>query len=127
MIVKAEPAPNQDVQDIQPPPPEYSETPVRPEPTSPQRPTPAAQTQYPPRPSPHTPDNFTPQQREAQTAQAYRDRCKRLVSLSSMNSERLCTVLAQCANGDHDATTTFGLCGIICAVLLFPIGLVCLW
>jgi len=33
---------------------------------------------------------------------------------------------ARCASGDHDVTTTFGLCGIICAVLLFPIGLICL-
>ncbi|KAI0322254.1 hypothetical protein OF83DRAFT_1049773 [Amylostereum chailletii] len=35
-------------------------------------------------------------------------------------------LFARCARGDHDITTTFGLCGIICAVLLFPIGLICL-
>ncbi|KAI0035934.1 hypothetical protein K488DRAFT_82546 [Vararia minispora EC-137] len=35
-------------------------------------------------------------------------------------------LFAKCAQGDHDVTTTFGLCGIICAVLLFPFGLVCL-
>ncbi|KAI0306485.1 hypothetical protein B0F90DRAFT_1623531 [Multifurca ochricompacta] len=29
-----------------------------------------------------------------------------------------------CARGDHDVTTGFGLCGIICAILLFPIGLI---
>ena len=37
------------------------------------------------------------------------------------------TVLARCAQGEHEVTTTFGLCGIICAVLIFPIGLICLW
>lgn len=37
------------------------------------------------------------------------------------------SVFAQCARGNHDVTTTFGLCGIICAILLFPIGLIFLW
>ncbi|ETW85840.1 hypothetical protein HETIRDRAFT_379978 [Heterobasidion irregulare TC 32-1] len=36
-------------------------------------------------------------------------------------------LLARCAQGHHDPTTHFGVCGIICAVLLFPIGLVCLF
>ncbi|KAF9646396.1 hypothetical protein BDM02DRAFT_3118715 [Thelephora ganbajun] len=110
MIIKGESALNQDNQDIQPPPPEYTETPVRPEPTHAQQPTPTAQLQYPPQPSPYNQDSFTPQQRQVRIGQEYRDR-----------------LLAQCANGDHDATTTFGICGIICAILLFPIGLVCLW
>ncbi|KAH9079504.1 hypothetical protein EDB83DRAFT_1280013 [Lactarius deliciosus] len=34
------------------------------------------------------------------------------------------TVYARCARGDHDVVTSFGLCGIICAILLFPIGLI---
>lgn len=33
-------------------------------------------------------------------------------------------LFAQCARGNHDVTTSFGLCGIICAILLFPIGLI---
>ncbi|KAF8478594.1 hypothetical protein DFH94DRAFT_750915 [Russula ochroleuca] len=33
-------------------------------------------------------------------------------------------LFAQCARGNHDQTTSFGLCGIICAILLFPIGLI---
>jgi hypothetical protein len=37
------------------------------------------------------------------------------------------SVFAQCARGNHDETTSFGLCGIICAILLFPIGLIFLW
>lgn len=36
-------------------------------------------------------------------------------------------VLIRCAQGEHEVTTTFGLCGIICAVLIFPLGLICLW
>lgn len=35
-------------------------------------------------------------------------------------------VLERCARGDHDATTHRGAMGIICAVMLFPIGLICL-
>ncbi|KAH9966755.1 hypothetical protein BC827DRAFT_1373992 [Russula dissimulans] len=33
-------------------------------------------------------------------------------------------LFAECARGNHDQTTSFGLCGIICAILLFPIGLI---
>ncbi|KAI0006118.1 hypothetical protein BJV74DRAFT_761438 [Russula compacta] len=33
-------------------------------------------------------------------------------------------LFARCARGNHDETTSFGLCGIICAILLFPIGLI---
>ncbi|EAU88521.2 hypothetical protein CC1G_04227 [Coprinopsis cinerea okayama7 len=32
--------------------------------------------------------------------------------------------LAQCAVGNHDTTTKYGACGIIFAILCFPIGLV---
>lgn len=39
---------------------------------------------------------------------------------------RLSTVLAQCARGQHQVTKKYGVCGIICAVCLFPIGLLCL-
>lgn len=73
MIIKGEPAPNQDVQDIQQPPPEYTEIVLRSGQEEPplQRPAPAAQPQYPPQPSPH---NLTPQQREARIGREYRDR-----------------------------------------------------
>ena len=37
------------------------------------------------------------------------------------------SVYALCARGEHDVVTSFGLCGIICAILLFPIGLIFLW
>jgi len=35
-------------------------------------------------------------------------------------------LLARCANGVHNATYTYGPAGIITAVLLFPVGLLCL-
>ncbi|KZT73875.1 hypothetical protein DAEQUDRAFT_721356 [Daedalea quercina L-15889] len=35
-------------------------------------------------------------------------------------------LLAQCARGQHQVTKKYGVCGIICAVCLFPIGLLCL-
>ncbi|KAF9063443.1 hypothetical protein BDP27DRAFT_1232094, partial [Rhodocollybia butyracea] len=37
------------------------------------------------------------------------------------------TVLAQCAQGNHDPETKYGVCGIITAIVCFPIGLICLF
>lgn len=77
MIIKGEPALNQDIQHNQPP-PEYTEAVPRPDPSQAplERPTPAARPQYPPQPSPRPQDNLTPQQREARIGQEYRDRCE---------------------------------------------------
>jgi len=36
-------------------------------------------------------------------------------------------LLARCARGDHDPKTEYGVCGIITAVICFPIGLICLF
>ncbi|KAI0070443.1 hypothetical protein K474DRAFT_1608687, partial [Panus rudis PR-1116 ss-1] len=36
-------------------------------------------------------------------------------------------VMAQCARGNHNIEKKYGVCGIICAVLLFPCGLICLF
>ncbi|GJE88775.1 hypothetical protein PsYK624_048610 [Phanerochaete sordida] len=36
-------------------------------------------------------------------------------------------LFARCARGDHDVQKKYGPCGIITAVLLFPIGLICLF
>ncbi|KDR74033.1 hypothetical protein GALMADRAFT_157830 [Galerina marginata CBS 339.88] len=36
-------------------------------------------------------------------------------------------LLARCAQGNHEVTTSFGPCGIITAICLFPIGLICLF
>lgn len=36
-------------------------------------------------------------------------------------------LFARCARGDHDVSKKYGPCGIITAVLLFPIGLICLF
>ncbi|KAI0372267.1 hypothetical protein BV20DRAFT_940334 [Pilatotrama ljubarskyi] len=35
-------------------------------------------------------------------------------------------LMAMCAAGNHDVSKKYGICGIICAVLLFPCGLICL-
>ena len=76
-------------QDIQPPPPEYTETLPIPEPerTLPQQPTLAAQPQYLPQQSPYNPENLTPQQRNARIGQEYRDGRKYSFSSSVLNSE----------------------------------------
>ncbi|KAF7294857.1 hypothetical protein MIND_01023600 [Mycena indigotica] len=36
-------------------------------------------------------------------------------------------LFAQCAQGQHSPTTKYGVCGIITAVVCFPIGLICLF
>ncbi|KAJ8699888.1 hypothetical protein PTI98_002965 [Pleurotus ostreatus] len=36
-------------------------------------------------------------------------------------------LFARCAQGRHERTTKYGACGIIAAILLFPIGLLCLF
>ncbi|KDR74034.1 hypothetical protein GALMADRAFT_227736 [Galerina marginata CBS 339.88] len=36
-------------------------------------------------------------------------------------------LLARCAQGNHEVTTSFGPVGIITAICLFPIGLICLF
>jgi hypothetical protein len=35
-------------------------------------------------------------------------------------------VLARCAQGNHEAKRNYGVIGIIFAVILFPVGLLCL-
>jgi len=59
--------------------------------------------------------------------QQYRNQRKRFLGRSAFFGLILFLVFAQCARGNHDETTSFGLCGIICAILLFPIGLIFLW
>ena len=50
-----------------------------------------------------------------------------LASVQSVLFTPWSSVIANCARGEHDVVTSFGLCGIICAILLFPIGLIFLW
>jgi hypothetical protein len=57
----------------------------------------------------------------------YRNQRESVRGCSPLLSHRLFTVYARCARGNHDVATSFGLCGIICAILLFPIGLIFLW
>ncbi|EJF63327.1 hypothetical protein DICSQDRAFT_168209 [Dichomitus squalens LYAD-421 SS1] len=35
-------------------------------------------------------------------------------------------LMNMCASGNHDYTKKYGICGIICAIVLFPCGLICL-
>ncbi|KAE9391342.1 hypothetical protein BT96DRAFT_925359 [Gymnopus androsaceus JB14] len=44
-----------------------------------------------------------------------------------MATEYQAQLLNECAKGNHDVETKYGTCGIITAVLLFPIGLICLF
>jgi hypothetical protein len=59
--------------------------------------------------------------------QQYRNQRKCSPDRSLLLDRTLSSVFGQCARGDHDENVSFGLCGIICAILLFPIGLIFLW
>jgi hypothetical protein len=64
---------------------------------------------------------------EEWVGQQYRNQRKSSSRRSHFPDHNVFSVFAQCARGNHDETTSFGLCGIICAILLFPIGLIFLW
>ncbi|PBK78339.1 hypothetical protein ARMSODRAFT_947232 [Armillaria solidipes] len=46
---------------------------------------------------------------------------------AQIGDEYRSALYAQCAAGVHEPTTKFGVCGIITAVVCFPIGLICLF
>ncbi|KAJ7709816.1 hypothetical protein B0H17DRAFT_1029356 [Mycena rosella] len=48
-------------------------------------------------------------------------------SAAQVGEEYRAQLFAQCAAGVHQPTTKYGVCGIITAVLCFPIGLICLF
>ncbi|KAJ7774488.1 hypothetical protein DFH07DRAFT_799814, partial [Mycena maculata] len=48
-------------------------------------------------------------------------------SAAQIGEEFRAQLFAQCAQGIHQPTTKYGVCGIITAVICFPIGLICLF
>ncbi|KAJ7774930.1 hypothetical protein B0H16DRAFT_79937 [Mycena metata] len=74
----------------------------------PQQPYPQAQQGY--APGQPQPQSYPSQQSAAQVGEAYRAQ-----------------LFAQCAQGIHQPSTKYGICGIITAVVFFPIGLICLF
>ncbi|KAI0769989.1 hypothetical protein C8Q74DRAFT_864692 [Fomes fomentarius] len=48
------------------------------------------------------------------------------VSLRMDGKAYQANLMDQCAAGNHDATKKYGICGILCAIFLFPCGLICL-
>ncbi|KAJ6547655.1 hypothetical protein B0H19DRAFT_278208 [Mycena capillaripes] len=48
-------------------------------------------------------------------------------SAAQVGEEYRAQLFAQCAQGIHQPTTKYGICGIITAVVCFPIGLICLF
>ncbi|KIY52412.1 hypothetical protein FISHEDRAFT_7177, partial [Fistulina hepatica ATCC 64428] len=49
------------------------------------------------------------------------------VSAAQLGESYQSELFAQCARGVHDPTSKYGVCGIITAILLFPVGLICLF
>lgn len=95
MIIKDESVAHQDAQYTQPPPPEYTEALVRPEPTYAQQPTPATQLQYPPQPTPYNQNNFLARQRQAQAGHDYRNR-RELPSLTLARTPKILKHCVRC-------------------------------
>ncbi|KAF5315623.1 hypothetical protein D9611_004771 [Ephemerocybe angulata] len=99
------------------PPPSYE----MPQAGTPQAGTPQAGTPYIPSPvgQPGTPQYVNVGQPQP-TPQLHSSEAARI------GEEYRSGLLAQCAQGNHDRKTTFGVCGIITAVICFPIGLIAL-
>ncbi|KIY43358.1 hypothetical protein FISHEDRAFT_27226, partial [Fistulina hepatica ATCC 64428] len=49
------------------------------------------------------------------------------VSAAQVGEQYRAELFAQCAKGVHDPTNEYGMCGIITAIVFFPIGLICLF
>ncbi|KAF8212142.1 hypothetical protein K438DRAFT_1806041 [Mycena galopus ATCC 62051] len=49
------------------------------------------------------------------------------MSAAQVGEQYRAQLFAQCAQGIHQPTTKYGVCGIITAVVCFPIGLICLF
>ncbi|CCM04645.1 uncharacterized protein FIBRA_06829 [Fibroporia radiculosa] len=91
------------------PPTNYSpaEAPTTLKPDFPAQTPPAQPVQSQPQPAPQP--QVDPAEREAALGRQYQEQ-----------------LFARCARGDHEVTTKHGPIGIISAILLFPIGLLCL-
>ena len=137
MVIDAK-LPPEDPPQLSVPPPAYA--PLSESPTEPPHNAPHAYQQYPPSSQPHSgsstllPQWHTPapgtqsMSADEWAGQQYRNQRESIHSCSLLPSHHPFAVgFAHCARGDHDATTSFGLCGIICAILLFPLGLIFLW
>ncbi|KAJ7172390.1 hypothetical protein C8R46DRAFT_1032425 [Mycena filopes] len=48
-------------------------------------------------------------------------------SAAQVGEEYRAQLFAQCAQGIHQPTTKYGVCGIVTAIVCFPIGLICLF
>ncbi|CAA7264400.1 unnamed protein product [Cyclocybe aegerita] len=48
-------------------------------------------------------------------------------SLAALGRQYRDQLFAQCAIGNHERTTTYGVCGIVTAIFCFPCGLICLF
>lgn len=58
----------------------------------------------------------------SQVAQNYRDQCRFMLSCASADSYfNYYLVFAQCAMGNHERKTEYGMCGIITAVVSFKL------
>ncbi|KAJ6502464.1 hypothetical protein C8R45DRAFT_1210012 [Mycena sanguinolenta] len=96
--------------------------------------------QQPPQSYPQTPQSYpqTPQSYPQSPPQGYAPQqggyapqpmpqFPNQMSAQQMGDQYRAQLFAQCAQGIHQPTTKYGICGIITAVVCFPIGLICLF
>ncbi|KAG5721629.1 hypothetical protein E4T56_gene5196 [Termitomyces sp. T112] len=110
-------------QEVQPPmasvpPPEYSITQPSLSQPAPSQPEPQARLQLPAQPQWQSPAQF--QQRSTPHPQTG------LAAAAELGEQYRAAQFAKCAQGEHNRETKYGICGIITAVVCFPIGLICL-
>ncbi|KAJ7430720.1 hypothetical protein B0H11DRAFT_2083542 [Mycena galericulata] len=74
---------------------------------------------YAPQPQAYAPQGYAPQP-QPQSNPSQR-------SAAQVGEDYRAQLFAQCAQGIHQPTTKYGVCGIITAVVCFPIGLICLF
>ncbi|KAJ8475102.1 hypothetical protein ONZ45_g15720 [Pleurotus djamor] len=89
-------------------------------------PPPGTQSPYGYEPNPSSPPRGYPQPQSSPYPSSFPERSPMDRDVE-LGRQYQAAMYARCAQGMHDPTTKYGACGIIAAILLFPIGLIFLW
>ncbi|KAJ7109465.1 hypothetical protein C8R44DRAFT_802597 [Mycena epipterygia] len=73
------------------------------------------------------PQGYAPQPQQGYAPQPQPQTHPSQRSAAQVGEDYRAQLFAQCAQGIHQPTTKYGICGIITAVVCFPIGLICLF
>ncbi|KAK0196937.1 hypothetical protein F5146DRAFT_1129733 [Armillaria mellea] len=106
-----------------------TKVPLQPEPEyhPPQAPPEYGRGMYSGQPQPPPPQSYNMQPPQQQSFNMQPPQPPPAKTPAQIGDEYRSALYAQCAAGVHEPTTKFGVCGIITAVVCFPIGLICLF